>query len=540
MQGRSKNKSLPKVITKTVAAHPDGQEYIVALKADVDHNAFWDKMETAHKSTDAIPSRAVRVLKQRPNVNRLRHYAITSSEAATLRGDARVHSVTIPIQHKNNAVIKPYATQYNNFDKTTNSVGNNVNWGLSRVNSAVNNYGVSYSVIGQYNYTLDGTGVDVLVVDTGLEVNHPEFKDANGNSRVQQIDWYAASGVSGTMPSGHYSDVFGHGTHVTGIAAGKTFGWAKNAQIYSIKLEDLVSPIDTSGLPYSDIFDIMIGWHNNKPIDPTTGYKRPTIVNMSWGITGSYYITDSETIITGGNYRGTPWSGSQLVSDIHTEYGMGSQSIGTFPIRDPATDIAIDEMIAAGIHVCIAAGNDGIKIDAPLGPDYQNYFTDIYDDINFYNQGSSPYSTNANIVGAIDINSYSQSQDQKVFFSEGGPGVSIYSPGTGITSSMSRANEITNDGYEPAPYFLDTSWLQANLDGTSMASPQVCGLGALFLQINPHAAPAQLQSWLTYNSQTTLYDTGLNNDYSNFNSLWGSEDQMLFNKFNSNTSLNID
>lgn len=197
-------------------------------------------------------------------------------------------------------------------------------------------------------------------------------------------------------------------------------------------------------------------------------------------------------------------------------------------------------MIAAGIHVCIAAGNDGIKIDAPLGPDYQNYFTDIYDDINFYNQGSSPYSTNANIVGAIDINSYSQSQDQKVFFSEGGPGVSIYSPGTGITSSMSRANEITNDGYEPAPYFLDTSWLQANLDGTSMASPQVCGLGALFLQINPHAAPAQLQSWLTYNSQTTLYDTGLNNDYSNFNSLWGSEDQMLFNKFNSNTSLNID
>ena len=53
----------------------------------------------------------------------------------------------------------------------------------------------------------------------------------------------------------------------------------------------------------SNCFDVIKGWHNNKPIDPETGYKRPTVVNMSWG-----YGYSTGSTPTGGSYRGTTWS----------------------------------------------------------------------------------------------------------------------------------------------------------------------------------------------------------------------------------------
>ena len=82
-----------------------------------------------------------------------------------------------------------------------------------------------------YNYVLDGTGVDVVIIDTGIQPDHPEFQDANGVSRVKQINWYEASGQSGVQPANFYRDTDGHGTHVAGTVAGKTYGWAKNANI---------------------------------------------------------------------------------------------------------------------------------------------------------------------------------------------------------------------------------------------------------------------------------------------------------------------
>ena len=42
----------------------------------------------------------------------------------------------------------------------------------------------------------DGTGVDVVSQDSGLQIDVREFNDANGVSRVVLLDWYAASGLS--------------------------------------------------------------------------------------------------------------------------------------------------------------------------------------------------------------------------------------------------------------------------------------------------------------------------------------------------------
>jgi len=50
----------------------------------------------------------------------------------------------------------------------------------------------SNSFIKDWNYPdngINGTGVDIVIIDTGVDALHHEFFDEDGNSRVQLVDW---------------------------------------------------------------------------------------------------------------------------------------------------------------------------------------------------------------------------------------------------------------------------------------------------------------------------------------------------------------
>jgi subtilisin family serine protease len=67
-----------------------------------------------------------------------------------------------------------------------------------------------------------------------------------------------------------------------------------------------------------------------------------------------------------------------------------------------------------------------------------------------------------------------------------------------------------------------------------MASPQVCGVGALNLQVDPALTPAQLKQKLEGNAPATMTTTGSTTDYNAYTtSIMGSAGKILYNKYNS-------
>ena len=269
------------------------REYIVTLNKGVDYDAFNQEM-IANTGAGDIPGRSVDIADARLGSQRNTHYSLTDAEASDLKNDSRVLDVAIPPDQDDNLEIGLTTTFSGTFYKGSSEGGEYIDWGKRRHSVITEDTSWTTSLAGSYDFNLDGSGVDVVIQDSGLQVDHPEFIDEYGVSRVQQINWYNASGISGTQSANHYRDFDGHGTHCAGTAAGKSFGWAKNARVYSVKLAGLEGAGDSgTGISISNAFDVIKLWHRNKPIDPVTGQKRPTIVNMSWGYSTAATSLDS-------------------------------------------------------------------------------------------------------------------------------------------------------------------------------------------------------------------------------------------------------
>lgn len=510
------------------------KEYIVTLHSRDDLEEFYKDMEILRPTPyNCMPERTVECYNRRL-ISRNTHYLMTEEEAVILRQDLRVRAVELKPSELGMIVKKNWTQTSTNWNKSNATNNAHKNWGLLRCTEGSHRSSWGSDGVQSQTATVklneEGRNVDIIIVDGHIDPAHPEFAvnaDGTGGSRVIQLDWHTLTPeVLDTETNfgdplnnsyvytpyvsvdANLTDDNNHGVHVAGTVAGNTQGWARSANIYNI------SPYSTNpnGLDVLVLFDYIRAFHKTKSINPVTGRKNPTVMNHSWGF--GWEIPLATFPIQSVTYSGEtifgPFTDAQLrVYGIQVLNGV---------IFSPAEYIALDadaeDAIAEGIIMVAAASNDYAKVDVLEGSDYNNYFNPTGFDNIFYHRGSSPGKCDGSIcVGSVDV----LSTEYKAEYSNTGPRVDIFAPGTRIISSTHSGGVSDTRGNG----FLN------KYSGTSMASPQVCGAIACMLEQNPHWNSIQVRNHLTGLAKLEqLTDT--NGTYTDFRSLQKASNKYLY------------
>lgn len=253
-----------------------------------------------------------------------------------------------------------------------------------------------------------GKGIDVCILDTGLEMSHPDFSslEIEGKSFIQGEDWS--------------KDPNGHGTHCTGISAGnlrsdtgKRYGIAKDC---NLKIAKVLS-------------------------DKGKGTTSSVIDAIDWAITKKFRILSLS-----------------LASPVYLNEkpSVLFETVGTRALENNCLIIA-------------AAGNDSNRPSLP-----------------------KPVSAPANSLSIMAVAAI-DGQMRVAKFSNGGlnpstgGNINVCAPGVDIFSTYPKNTK--NKNY----YFA--------LSGTSMATPHVSGLAALYMEQFPDLSAKEIWEMIEKNAK---------------------------------------
>ena len=159
------------------------KEYIISLKRGVDYTAFDDEMQ-AGIGRGLITNRSVVVANARPLSQRNTHYMLDEEEVIELLKDDRVADIQLKPEDRDDLEIGVQASQTGTWRKTSSITATDLNWGMLRATTREDVWGEGVTNSTRpFNYNLTGKGVDVVIQDSGIDIDHVEFTDENGVSR---------------------------------------------------------------------------------------------------------------------------------------------------------------------------------------------------------------------------------------------------------------------------------------------------------------------------------------------------------------------
>ncbi|MGH7450692.1 MAG: S8 family serine peptidase [bacterium] len=297
---------------------------------------------------------------------------------------------------------------------------------------------------------IKGNGVTILVIDSGADATHPDL--AFGTKVIQNVKIVSDLGTTGTVSITegviNTDNTSGHGTHVSGTAAGS--GAASAADSRAPNYYDGAAPaaklvVLGAGevlfiLSALEAFDYALGNIDRYGTD---------IITNSWGNTNSNF--------------------------------------------DPANPInqASFEAYRRGLVVTFAAGNEGDT--CPAGCDCENTM--------------SSYAISPWVIG---VAAGDKNKNLACFSSRGEPGdpfehPDITAPGVSITSTRAPGTPVGALGPVIDPKNPLYTLYYHTISGTSMATPFVAGVVALLLEANPNLSPDQIEDIITSTADPMPY-----------------------------------
>ncbi|MDQ3801474.1 MAG: S8 family peptidase, partial [Acidobacteriota bacterium] len=302
---------------------------------------------------------------------------------------------------------------------------------------------------------LDGSGIGIVVVDSGIDPNHQSFRDGSGNSRIVYSADFTGEGIT--------EDPYGHGTHVAGIAAGNGLlsqgeyeGIAPNAKIINLRV------LNKTGTGSVSSILAALDWIYANRANAAYNMK---VVNLSLGANAldSYtldpicravrkLVDAGIVVVAAAGNEGRDGSGAKIYGQIHSP-GNEPSAITVGAVNTFGTDVRSDDVVATY---------------SSRGPT-RSFYTDTNGVRHYDNQVKPDLVATGNKI--IDAQAYQNY----------------------LVTNNPSLDANTSGNYTRKMMYLS---------GTSMATPATSGAVALMLQANPKLTPNLVKTLLMYTAQT--------------------------------------
>lgn len=206
----------------------------------------------------------------------------------------------------------------------------------------------------------------------------------------------------------------------------------------------------------ANVFDAFGG--NGQDCNGHGTHVSGTIGGSTYGVAKSVNLRGVRVLnCSGSGTNSGVIAGVDFVRTNHSNPAVANMSLGGG--ASSALDTAVNNLSNSGVAIAVAAGNSNANAC-----------------------NSSP----ARAANAITVGS-TTTTDARSSFSNFGTCLDLFAPGSGILSAYSTSDTAT-----------------ATLSGTSMASPHVAGVAALYKQVNPSASSTTVRNAIVNGATTNV------------------------------------
>ncbi|MQA59901.1 MAG: S8 family serine peptidase [Actinophytocola sp.] len=297
---------------------------------------------------------------------------------------------------------------------------------------------------------IDGRGSSVAIIDTGIDPSHPAFADGRVVKNMKSL-CTSGEDTSCVVDAGSLdtdtASVGGHGTHVSGIAAGNVLTLSDGTEVGGSAPGSKIVSISTGAVILILGADAAMNWVLENHAAPCGGEPTPDcppikVINNSWGPSGGGEFDENSATVK--LQRALAAEGVMTVWANGNDGGDGSESLSNPPGMDPTPGI-----------ISVAS---------------------------YFDEG-----TGTRDGKVSDFSSRGDTEDSSTW-----PDVSA--PGEEIISACRVYLPICSTGGEPSNGPGETDIGSYNvISGTSMAAPQITGIVAQLYQVKPDATPAEIE-----------------------------------------------